>query len=163
MYPISTAMENKGYHVALPHSFERQLQLLCPGMQPKEAMQSLLDKYGSIRGIARATEVGASLITVQRWGKRLGVTPPPVTSVVKVVRAILLTDTMGEIRDRLKVVKEEEGSWRKVAARLRVTEAELRGYRKKIGLVEVSKWKERCEGTVGLFGNNQNKEIYDGW
>ena len=156
-------MENRGYHVALPHSFERQLQLLYPGMQPKAAMQTLLDKYGSIRAIARAEEVAASLITVQRWGRRLGVTPPLATSVTKVVRAVLLTDTTGEIKERLQIVREEEGSWVKVAVRLRVTESELREYRKKIGLVEVNKWKERCEETVGLFGSNQNKEMYDGW
>ena len=57
--------------------FGERLRDLFPGLSETDAMKALLNKYGTIRAMSRAEEVGASLATLSRWGRRLNVTPPP--------------------------------------------------------------------------------------
>ncbi len=151
-----------GYHTPLPHSFERQLQLLCPGMKPKEAMLYLLSRHGSLNKMAKVEEIGASLTTLAKWGRRFGLSPLPPFAHVRVIRAILLTDTMGKIGERVNKLKEEEGTWAKVAVKLRVTYVELKRYRVSIGIVPKNKWRQRVEGA-GIIGLISDQENYYGY
>lgn len=127
--------------------FGQLLRRLYPGKPEAEALTRLLNQYGSFRAMAK--KVGASLATISRWGRRLGVTPPPVFPHWRVIRALIIVpgDTFPE---KLKRLKEEEGTWIRVAARLRVTIRELKIYRYTQHLVPRDKWKERQELRGGL-------------
>ena len=123
-------------------SFGERLHDLFPHLSEKGAMESLLRKYGTYRAMAQAKEVGAGLATISRWGRRLGVTQPPSFPHFRVIRALLTVDG-DTMEERLARLKQEEGTWLRVAVRLGVAERELKYYRYSIGVVPRDKWEVR--------------------
>jgi alkylated DNA nucleotide flippase Atl1 len=132
-------------------SFSHLLHVVCPNMTEQEALAHLLRTHHTYRGVAKA--VGASLVTVARWCRRLELDPTPVFPHQRVICALL--QYKGEtFKSRLDRLLEEEGTWVKVAVKLGVTRSELTRYRYSIGAVPKSTWKQRQES--GGF------DLYDG-
>ena len=130
-------------------SFGDYLRRTCPHLPEKEAMIELVIKCGGIyKEVARYAKV--SPVTVSRWGIRLGVTPPRRFIHMEVSKALLKEGGGRWARDKLLALKEEEGTWIRVAVRLGVTNKELQKYRYLLKIVPRDVFKARCD-MRGLF------------
>lgn len=122
-------------------SFGKRLKRLFPDMSEGDALASLLDKHRDYRSTAKA--MGVSLTTISRWAYRLGVSEPPPFPHFRTLRALAKLPGNNNITKLNSMIK-EEGSWIRVAVKLGVTVRELKMYRKSIGILPRSSWKERC-------------------
>lgn len=120
--------------------FAKRLMHRYPGKTPKQALQDLMDRYGTLRAIHRAT--GLPLVSLSRWGGKLNVYNPNYPTrgwryadISRLVYAAAPKGKKGRnLRQKVLRLKEEEGSWNNVARLLGVDVVRLRNYRKYIGL-----------------------------
>jgi hypothetical protein len=142
-------------------SFGKRLKRLFPTVSEKDALANLIKIHRDFRSTAKAMNV--SLATISRWAYRLGVSEPPPFPHFRVLRELAKIPGKSNA-DKLGKMISEEGTWIRVAVRLNVTVRELKVYRKSIGILPRSPWKERCDiRTLLDEGDKSNDEGYFGF
>jgi hypothetical protein len=136
-------------------SLGKKLKRMYPDITEKVALAALIKKYKNYRATAKA--LGVSLVTISRWGQRLGVSEPPPFPHFYVLRALKQIEG-NDFGTKLDMLIKEEGTWIKVAVRLGVTVRELKMYRKMLGKLPRSKWKERCDIKSMWDARNKNDD-----
>lgn len=145
-----------------------QLHCMFPDLSRKDALQTLMDRHGSVREIHRVT--GIPLVSLSRWCKRTGVYnpryPPSGYQYIPIIRALGLAKGDSP-KKKLREMRDELGTWRAVAAKIGVTEKDLQRYRYKLGLVPRNEFASRSDRVMKeretTDGHREQWERYYGW
>lgn len=142
--------------------FPNKLKRWYPGVEPRDAMQTLLDTHHTFRAVS--AHLRTPLITVFRWAQRFKVFSP--TNVPWGVQHQYIIRELVRLgggdkppQEVLAQMKEEYKSWRLVASILGVSPKELQKYRYLVKMVPPDPFKDRCnirEGSV-----DESREIWE--